>query len=139
VLARAVVVQASGRQSRLVEQPHTTSREWLVRSAREITLLEPDRLEHSRCELDVLRFAAVRSARECELLAPPPARVEATRFDEREQLKRLCAGAPDRRKRRIARAAEQSSIGAADDCVHTVTGFDRVSARGDDVQIKVIR
>ena len=96
-------------------------------------------MKHSCRELHVLGLAPVRCARECELLAPPPARVEAARLEERKELERLGAGAPDGEKRRIAGAAQQLTIGTADCCMHAMTRLDRVSARCDDVEIKVGR
>jgi hypothetical protein len=139
MLPRAVVVQSRGYQPCLMHEPYASSRQWLVSTACEIALLEADRLEHPGRELDVLRLAAVRCARERELLAAPPARVEAARLDERKKLKGFRAGAPHGWERRIARAAEHCSIGAADDCVHAMPRFDRVSACDDHVELILIR
>jgi hypothetical protein len=74
-------------------------------------------------------------ARECELLAPPPARVEASGFHEREELKRLCAGAPHGEEVGVAGAAQDFPLIVADDRVHAVSRLDRVSARGDYIEI----
>ena len=122
-----------------MHQAHTASGQRLVRAACEVAFLESDRREHPCREIHVLRLAAMGCARQRELLAAPSACIEATRFDKREELKRLRAGAPDRRERGITSAAEQFSIGAANDGVHMMPRFDRVTARGDNVELKVIR
>jgi hypothetical protein len=139
VFPGAVVVQSCGRQPCLVHEAHTSSRQRLMCAACEITFLEADRFEHACRKLDVLRFPTVRRACEGELLAPPPARIQAARFDEGEELKRLGAGAPDSRKRWIGSAADHFSIGAADDCVHVVPRLDGVAPCSDDVEVKMIR
>jgi hypothetical protein len=65
-----------------------------VWSAREVSLLEPEILEHALRERDVLRLAAMRRTAQRELVVAPLQHVEAARLEKRHHLKWLGARSP---------------------------------------------
>ena len=89
-----------------------------MRAAGEIALFEPDVGEHRLGERDVLRLAAVRRARERELVVAPPQLVEAARLEKRHHLERLGAGAPGADDACVARAGDERIIFGDDRRVH---------------------
>ncbi len=79
--------------------------EWLVRSARQVALLEPDGpAACSGGEDDVVRLPAVRGAGEGQFVVAPDQLVEAAGLQEGHDLERLGAGAPHRDEERGSRA-----------------------------------
>src|SRR5438105_2736965 len=79
MFARAVVMQSRGPLARLAQQLGPPIGERLMRPAREIAFLEAHGREHALRDRDMLRFAAVRRARERELVVPPMQIVETAR------------------------------------------------------------
>jgi hypothetical protein len=134
VLAGAVVHQSRKRPSAFAREFRSTRRERLVRSAGEIALFAPDRLQHARCDRDVLGFAAVRSACEREFLFTPADRLESAGREERQNLKEFCARAPHGDQRRIPRDGEGYISRPDDGGVDPVARFDAAAAGDDDVQ-----
>ena len=122
-----------------MHEAHTAPGHGLVRTAREIALLESDRLEHAACQRDVLGLSAMRGTRERELLVAPPARIETARFDERQRLERFGARAPYGEERRVARAPEDVTLGASDYCVDVMPGLDRATAGCHDIELITVR
>jgi hypothetical protein len=96
MLAGAVVVGTPGSDSRLAKNLCAAWSERLLRSAGEISLLEPEVREHLFDDRYVFRFSAVRAARHRELLVAPSHGVEAAAGDEGHDLERLGGGAPER-------------------------------------------
>jgi hypothetical protein len=78
-----------------------------VGPAGEISFLEPNVVEHSPDDGDVLRFPTVRRARHRELLFIPPQRIEAAGAEKGNDLERFRAGSPVGECFRIARTAKQ--------------------------------
>src|SRR5207253_2560636 len=110
-------------------------RERLLRPAREVAFFEIEILEHLLRDGDVLRLSAVRRARERELVITPADAIEAARLEQRHDLERLRARAPERHERRIARAADEA-VAADHGGVHAVPGLDTSAARRDDVEVE---
>ena len=88
----------------------------------------PRSREHPLDDRDVLGLAAVRRAREGELLVAPAQLVEAAGAEKRHDLKGLGAGAPEGECVTIAGGAEQLIAFPDDGGVHAMFGFDPVTA-----------
>jgi hypothetical protein len=91
MLPGAIVVQPRRPLPTLSRQTRTATRQWLVRSAGEIALLEPESLEHARGNSHVLWLTPVRRTREGQLFDAPAERVESATAEQRHHLKRLGA------------------------------------------------
>src|SRR5215212_5241913 len=76
VFPRAIVVDSLGAHAGFAKNFRASRGQRLVGSACEITLLQPDVLEHSLNQGDMLRLPAVRAACNGQLLIAPAKRVE---------------------------------------------------------------
>ena len=87
-------MKARQSRTRLAQQLHSPRRERVVRTAREISFLEADVLEHRLRDRDVLGFAAVRGTGERQLIVTPMKRIESAGLQQPHRLKWLGARSP---------------------------------------------
>jgi hypothetical protein len=136
VFAGAVVVEACGAIAGLTHDPGTALRRWIVGSAGKVAFLHPDVAQHSFDDRNVLRLAAVRSARHRELLFTPLERIKPAGAEERNYLKGFGAGAPEGEGLPIAGGAEKLVAVSDYRGVYSMFRFRLFAASDDYIQLE---
>ena len=95
-------------------------------------------VQHAVGNGDVFRFAAVRCAREGELVIAPPQLLEAADLEQRHRLEGLGARAPRRSERRIMRSTDKPVRCVDDRGVHPMMRFDEVAARDHHIELEAL-
>jgi hypothetical protein len=103
----------------------------------EIAFLEADIVEHSLHERDVLGLASVRRARHRQLRSFPPQLFEAAGGEERNYLKGLGAGSPEREGVAVAGSAKELIAFSDNGGMYSVFRFGALTA--GDCNIELVR
>ena len=116
------------------ENARATRRKRLMGTAGQIAFLETQGLKHGLDDCDMLGLAAVRCARERQLLICPAECVEPTRLEKWHYLERLGARSPERYEGWIAGNTDGLILCIDDRGMDPVIGFHRVAAGNDYVE-----
>ena len=135
VLTRAIVVKPRRAVAGFSHDFGAALRRRLVRTAGEISFLEPDVVEHLLHQGDVLWLATVRRARDCELLVAPAQRLESARGEKRQHLERLGTGSPVGERVSVARGAEELVPISDYRGVYPVLRFDRIATGYSNIKL----
>jgi hypothetical protein len=106
-----------------------------VRTAGEISFLEPDVAEHLLNERHVLGFSSVGRARHSELLVTPLECVESTGGEKRQHLEGLGAGSPVGERVTVARCAEELVAVSDYRGMDAVLRFDGITAGYSNIEL----
>jgi hypothetical protein len=135
VLAGAVVVESGGTAAVLANYFRAALRGWVVWAAGKVALLESNVVEHSLDDRDVLGLAAVRCARDSELLFTPTERIESAGGEKRNYLKWFGAGSPVSKGVGVAGGAKKL-VAFSNYCrVYTMLRFGAFTASDSDVEL----